>query len=84
MEEEFEVLKSSEVWIQELHRDEQKKCVALAQQLADISTQLVSWEQALKEVRHELQLQKEWSHMFMSIVGGETNKVDIYKLLEEL
>jgi hypothetical protein len=84
MKEEFKVLKSSEVRIQGLHRDEQKKCTALAQQLADVSAQLTSWEEALKEVQNELQLQKERSDMFMSFVDGETNKVDIRKLLREL
>lgn len=38
----------------------------------------------MKEVRHELQLQKQQNDMFMSIVDGETNKVDVRKLLEEL
>jgi hypothetical protein len=38
----------------------------------------------LKEVQNELQLQKERSDMFMSSVDGETNKVDIRKLLQEL
>jgi hypothetical protein len=56
MKEEFKVLKSSEVRIQGLHGDEQKKCAALAQQLADVSTQLTSWEEALKEIQNELQL----------------------------
>jgi hypothetical protein len=37
-----------------------------------------------KEVQNELQLQKERSDMFMSFVDGETNKVDIRKLLREL
>jgi hypothetical protein len=84
MKEEFKVLKSSEVRIQRLHGDEQKKCAALAQQLADVSAQLTLREEALKEVQNELQLQKEWSDMFMSFVDGETNKVDIRKLLREL
>jgi hypothetical protein len=65
-------------------KDEQKKCVALAQELADVSAQLTSWEEALKEVLKELQLQKERSDMFMSFVDGETNKVDIRKILREL
>jgi hypothetical protein len=38
----------------------------------------------LKEVQNELQLQKERSDMFMSFMDGETNKVDIRKLLREL
>jgi hypothetical protein len=38
----------------------------------------------LKEVQNELQLQKERSDMFMSFVDGETNKVDICKILREL
>jgi hypothetical protein len=84
MKEEFKVLKSSEVRIQGLHGDEQKKCAALAQQLADVSAQLTSREEALKEVQNELQLQKEWSDMFMSFVDGETNEVDVRKLLREL
>jgi hypothetical protein len=84
MKEEFKVLKSSEVRIQGLHGDEQKKYAALAQQLADVSAQLTSQEEALKEVKNELQLQKERSDMFMSFVDGETNKVDICKLLREL
>jgi hypothetical protein len=84
MKEELKVLKSSEVRIQGLHGDEQKKCVVLAQQLADVSVQLTSREEALKEVQNELQLQKEWSDMFMSFVNGETNKVDIRKFLREL
>jgi hypothetical protein len=84
MKEEFKVLKSSEVRIQGLHGDEQKKCAALAQQLADVSAQLTSREEALKEVQNELQLQKEQSDMFMSFMDGETNKVDIRKLLREL
>jgi hypothetical protein len=84
MKEEFKVLKSSEVRIQGLHGDEQKKCVALAQQLADVNAQLTSREEALKEVQNELQLQKERSDMFMSFVDGEPNKVDIRKLLREL
>ena len=54
MEEEFEVLKSSEVRIQGLYGDEQEKCAALAQQLADVSIQLASQDQALKEVQNEL------------------------------
>ena len=49
MEKEFKVLKSNEVQIQGLHGDEQKKCATLAQQLADVSAQLVLWEHALKE-----------------------------------
>jgi hypothetical protein len=81
MKEEFKVLKSCEVQIQGLHGDEQKKCAALAQQLADVSVQLTSREEALKEVQNELQLQKERSDMFMSFVDGEINKVDIRKLL---
>jgi hypothetical protein len=44
---------------------------------------LTSREEALKNVQNELQLQKEWSDMFMSFVDGETNKVDIRKLLRE-
>jgi hypothetical protein len=84
MKEEFKVLKSNEVWIQGLHGNEQKKCAALAQQLADVRAQLTSQEEALKEVQNELQLQKKWSDMFMSFVDGETNKVDIRKLLWEL
>jgi hypothetical protein len=81
MTEEFKVLKSSEVRIQGLHGNEQKKCAALAQQLANVSAQLTSREEALKEVQNELQLQKERSDMFISFVDGETNKVDIRKLL---
>jgi hypothetical protein len=84
MKEEFKVLKSSEVRIQGLHGDEQTKCAALAQQLADVSAQLTSREEALKEVQNELQLQKERSDMFMTFVDGETNKVDIRKVLREL
>ena len=80
----MEVLKSSEVRIQGLHWDEQKKYAILAQQLVDVSAQLASREQALKEIRYKLQLQKERSDMYMSIVDGETNKVDIRKLLEKL
>jgi hypothetical protein len=38
----------------------------------------------LKEVQNELQLQNERSDIFMSFVDGETNKVDIRKLLREL
>jgi hypothetical protein len=38
----------------------------------------------LKEVQNELQLQKERSDMFMSFVDGETNKVDIRKILREV
>jgi hypothetical protein len=48
------------------------------------SVQLISREEALKEVQNGLQLQKERSNMFMSSVDGETNKVDICKLLWEL
>jgi chromosome segregation ATPase len=84
MKEEFKVLKSSEVRIQGLYGDEQKKCATLAQQLADVSAQLTSQEEALKEVQNDLQLQKERSDMFMSVVDGETNKVDIRKVLQEL
>jgi hypothetical protein len=84
MKEEFKVLKSSEVRIQGLHGDEQKKYAALVQQLVDVSIQLTSREEALKEVQNELQLQKERNDMFMSFVDGETNKVDIRKLLREL
>jgi hypothetical protein len=84
MKEEFKVLQSSEVRIQGLHGDEQKKYAVLAQQLADVNAQLTSREEALKEVQNELQLQKEWSDMFMSFVDGETNKVDISKVLQEL
>jgi hypothetical protein len=54
MKEEFKVFKSSEVQIQGLYGDEQKKCAALAQQLADFSAQLRSREEALKEVHNEL------------------------------
>ena len=50
MKEEFKMLKSSEVQIQGLYGDEQKKCAVLAQQLADVSAQLALREQALKEV----------------------------------
>jgi chromosome segregation ATPase len=84
MKEEFKVLKSSEVRIQGLHGNEYKKCAALAQQLADVSAQLTSQEDALKEVQNELQLQKERSDMYMSFMDGETNKVDIRKILQEL
>ena len=56
MKEEFKLFKSSEVQIQGLHGDEQKKCVILAQQLANISAQLTSREEALKKVQNELQL----------------------------
>ena len=35
----------------------------------------------LKEVQNELQLQKEQSDMFMSFMDGETNKVDMCKIL---
>jgi hypothetical protein len=42
------------------------------------------WDEALKEVQNELQLQKERSDMFMSFLDGETNKVDICKILREL
>jgi hypothetical protein len=52
--------------------------------LANVSAQLTSWEEVLKEVQNELQLQKEQSDMFMSFVDGKTNKVDIRKLLREL
>jgi hypothetical protein len=45
---------------------------------------LTSQEEALKEVQTELQLQKERSDIFMFFVDGETNKVDICKLLQEL
>jgi hypothetical protein len=45
---------------------------------------LTSREEALKEVQNELQLQKERSDMFMSFVDGETNMVDVCKLLREL
>ena len=81
MKKKFKVFKSSEVQIQGLHGNEQKKCVALAQQLANVSAQLTSREEALKEVQNELQLQKERSDMFMSFVDGKTNKVDIRKIL---
>jgi hypothetical protein len=54
MKEQFKVLKNSEVQIQGLYGDEQKKCTALVQQLADVSAQLTSWEEALKEVQNEL------------------------------
>jgi hypothetical protein len=37
MKEELKVLKSSEVRIEGLYGDEQKKCAALAQQLAEVS-----------------------------------------------
>jgi hypothetical protein len=84
MMEEFKVLKGSEAQIQGLHGDEQKKCAALVQQLADISAELTLWEDALKEVQNELQLQKERNDMFVSFVDGETNKVDIRKVLREL
>jgi hypothetical protein len=50
------VLKSNEVQIQGLHGDEQKKCAALVHQLVDVSAQLTSREEALKEVQNELQL----------------------------
>ena len=81
MKEEFKVLKSDEVRIQGLHGDEQKKYAALTEQLVNISAQLTSQEEALKEVQNELQLQKERRDMFMSFVDGEMNKVDICKLL---
>jgi hypothetical protein len=84
MTEEFKVLKTSEVRIQGLQGDEQKKCATLAQQLADVSAQLTSREETLKEVQNELQLQKERNDMFMSFVDGETNKVDICKILREV
>jgi hypothetical protein len=84
LKEEFEVLKSNEVQIQRLHGDEQKKCVALAQHLADVSAQLTLWDEALKEVQNELQLQKEQSGIFKSFLGGKTNKVDIRKVIREL
>jgi hypothetical protein len=50
------VLKSSEVRIQGLYGDEQENRAALAQQLADVTAQLTSLEEALKEVQNELQL----------------------------
>jgi len=45
---------------------------------------LASWELALKEVQDQLQLQKQQSDMFLSVVDGETNKVDTRKLLKVL
>jgi len=84
MEGELEVLKNSEVRIQGLHADEQKKCAILAQQLADVTTQLASRERALEEVRNQLQLQRKRNDMFLSVVDGESNKVDTRKLLQEL
>ena len=54
MEEQFEVLKSTEVQIRGQYGDEHKKCVALAQEVVDVRAQLASREQALEEVRHEL------------------------------
>ena len=38
----------------------------------------------MKEVQNELQLQTKRSDIFMSFVDGETNKVNIRKLLHEL
>jgi hypothetical protein len=54
--EEFEVFESNKVQIQQLHGDEQEKCVVLAEQLADVSTQLMLRDEALKEVQNELQM----------------------------
>jgi hypothetical protein len=45
---------------------------------------LTSREEALKDIQNELQFQKERSDMFMSFMDGETNKVDIRKILREL
>jgi DNA repair exonuclease SbcCD ATPase subunit len=39
-----------------LYGDEQENRAALAQQLADVTAQLTSLEEALKEVQNELQL----------------------------
>jgi hypothetical protein len=56
LKEEFEVLKKNEEQLQGLHSDDQKKCVALAQQLTDVTTQLMLQDEALKEVQNELQV----------------------------
>ena len=61
-----------------------EKCAVLTQQLADISAQLTSREEALKEVQNKLQLQRERNDMYMSFMDGKTNKVDICKLLQVL
>jgi hypothetical protein len=46
--------------------------------------QLTVWDEALKEVKNELQVQKERSEIFMSFMDGEINKVDIQRVLQEL
>jgi hypothetical protein len=78
------VFKRNEDKLQGLHNNDQKKCAALIQQLANVTTQLMVWDEALKEVQNELQVQKQQSEMFMSFVDGESNKVDIRKVLREL
>jgi hypothetical protein len=51
---EFEVLKRSKEQLQGLYNDDQKKCAALAQQLANVTMQLTIRDEALKEVQNEL------------------------------
>ena len=38
----------------------------------------------MEEVRNQLQLQRKRNDMFLSVVDGESNKVDTRKLLQEL
>jgi chromosome segregation ATPase len=84
LQEELEVLQRREEQLERLHAAEKNKCATLAQELADVTMELTLWDEALKEIQKDLQVQKEHSEMFMSFVDDETKKVDIHKLLQEI
>jgi hypothetical protein len=50
LQEEFEVLQRREEQLERLHAAEKNKCAALAHELADVTTKLTLWDEALKEV----------------------------------
>ena len=71
------MLKRNEEQLQGLYSNDKKKCDALTQQLANVTTQLTIRDEALNEVQNKLQVQKQQNKMFMFFVDRESNKVDI-------
>jgi chromosome segregation ATPase len=78
---EFEVLRRSKEQLQKLRSNDQKKLSELVQEIANVTTQLTVWNEAVKGVQSALQVQKEQNEKFMSFVDAETNKVDIRRVL---
>jgi hypothetical protein len=67
--------------LQKLRSNDQKKLSELVQEIANVTTQLTVWNEAVKGVQSALQVQKEQNEKFMSFVDAETNKVDIRRVL---